>query len=1131
MDLDRKTATGGGVRAAILFAAFAITIGALGFWSFNHQFDTILDNRRNELRAVAQLKIGEITAWRAERLGDISIATSGPSRQALLRVLRGDKGTIRETLEYWRGLCDVYKYDNVLLFSVDGRLRLSLERAELSEQHPGVQDHVRRVAAEKKAIFGDFFPCSSSDRIHLDLAAPVLDDDGSSAGVFVLRSNPQAYLFPLIQSWPTPSETAETLLVRRDGQNAVFLNTLRHSQSPPLALRIPLSDMNIPAVRVISEGRPVSMQGLDYRGVEVLAETRPVPDTPWFMVAKVDMAEVAAQARSSRVFVSIVTSLGIACGALLLLTLMQHRERRTLQSLYKSERLLTQSRTLLAASSDGAFVVEPATGRLLDINDTACRLLGFDRETLLARSLGDLDSGLRDGWEEMVQTVREKGRPPFETNFGKSDGASLQVEVGMRYVTSEHGDYIVATARDIAGRKRQERIERQRMVRAQALVRLFEQADGPVRDIIATAVEALVEVTESRLGFLGFVSADETLLTTHLWSEQAMNSCAIDSKPVEFSIPTGGLWTASIREKRPVTVNDYGRPHPLKRGCPHGHVELTRFLSVPLIRNGRAVLVAGLANKTEDYTAQDEIETVLFLEGIWGVLTRKQAEESLMVSEERWRRTVEMAPFPIIVHAEDGEVLSVNRAWTNLSGYALADIPTIQDWTLAAYGFEAQDVRAIIDELYKSPEPTREGEFAIRTADGQTRVWDFESAPLRRMEDGRRTVISMAHDITDLKDALTRLEHSHENLENLLNNLDAVVYVADMETNELLFMNAFGSESLGKRSPDMKCYEAIVEGQVRPCPFCTNHLLLDAEGKPAGIHRWEFQNSRTKRWYDCRDQAIRWWDGRLVRLEIAFDITMRKEHEEELKSLAEELLRSNRELEQFAYVASHDLQEPLRMVSSYTQLLAARYGDRLDQDAREFIDYAVDGANRMQRLIQDLLAFSRVTTRGGLLEDVDTHMVLAEALKNLHASIREAGAVVSTGELPVVTGDHQQLVMLFQNLVSNALKFRDPGRRTNIRIEAAQTPGQEGFCTFTVSDNGIGIEEKFFDRIFVIFQRLHGRQEYPGTGIGLALCKRVVERHGGRIWLESTFGTGTTFFFTLPIPKKPKEIFHEKHEV
>lgn len=247
----------------------------------------------------------------------------------------------------------------------------------------------------------------------------------------------------------------------------------------------------------------------------------------------------------------------------------------------------------------------------------------------------------------------------------------------------------------------------------------------------------------------------------------------------------------------------------------------------------------------------------------------------------------------------------------------------------------------------------------------------------------------------------------------------------------------------------------------------------------------------------------------------ARDVTRLKQAEQELRRANQELSRSNQELEQFAYVASHDLQEPLRMVSSYTQLLARRYGNHLDQDAREFIGYAVDGANRMQRLIQDLLAYSRVVTRGRAPEAVDAHEALGEAVKNLQAAIQETGALVTNGELPRVAADPGQLMQLFQNLVGNAIKFHQPGQPPRVHVAAERSDATPDAWTFLVRDNGIGIEAKYFDRLFVIFQRLHSRHEYPGTGIGLALCKRIVERHGGRVWVESAPGQGSTFFFTL----------------
>lgn len=232
----------------------------------------------------------------------------------------------------------------------------------------------------------------------------------------------------------------------------------------------------------------------------------------------------------------------------------------------------------------------------------------------------------------------------------------------------------------------------------------------------------------------------------------------------------------------------------------------------------------------------------------------------------------------------------------------------------------------------------------------------------------------------------------------------------------------------------------------------------------------------------------------------------------ELEAANRELERSNAELQQFAYVASHDLQEPLRMVTSYVQLIERRYKDRLDAAANDFIHFAVDGALRMQRLINDLLEFSRVGTQGSPFEPLDASQVVRQALGNLQSVVEASEAEIVCDPLPQVHGDAGQLVRLFQNLIGNAVKFRRR-ERPQVHISAEC---RDHHWLFAVRDNGIGIEAKYADRLFVIFQRLHSRAEYPGTGIGLAMCKRIVERHGGRIWFESQPGQGSTFQFTLP---------------
>jgi len=231
-----------------------------------------------------------------------------------------------------------------------------------------------------------------------------------------------------------------------------------------------------------------------------------------------------------------------------------------------------------------------------------------------------------------------------------------------------------------------------------------------------------------------------------------------------------------------------------------------------------------------------------------------------------------------------------------------------------------------------------------------------------------------------------------------------------------------------------------------------------------------------------------------------------------LNETMSDLIRSNLELEQFAYVASHDLQETLRMVASYVKLLERRYKGKLDSDADEFIGYAVDGVNRMQRMIQDLLRYSRIGTRGNPFKLTDCEAILDQVITHLQVAVDESGAVVTHDPLPSVMADASQLVQLFQNLIDNSIKFcgEEPPR---IHVSAEKKRGE---WVFSVRDNGIGIAPEYFERIFRVFQRLHTVEEYSGTGIGLAICRKVVERHGGRIWVESQPGEGSTFYFMIP---------------
>jgi PAS domain S-box-containing protein len=291
--------------------------------------------------------------------------------------------------------------------------------------------------------------------------------------------------------------------------------------------------------------------------------------------------------------------------------------------------------------------------------------------------------------------------------------------------------------------------------------------------------------------------------------------------------------------------------------------------------------------------------------------------------------------------------------------------------------------------------------------------------------------------------------------------------------------------------------------------------LLEAEKLASGIDSGVFENR-----HRCADGTYRWvrWSAKSVVSDqllycVAFDVTERRAQHDIVDKLVTELQRSNADLGQFAYVASHDLSEPLRMVSSYVQLLAHRYQGQLDADADEFIGYAVDGTARMKALIDDLLAYARAGRVVTLSRPVDCAAVLRDVLTDLSGVVSDRNATMIVGDLPVLISDPGLLGQIFQNLLANALKFVKPGVIPEITVSAERV---DGVWHFSVKDNGIGIAEQHRERIFMMFKRLHGRNEYPGTGIGLALCERVVGRLDGRIWVDSQPGVGSTFHFTVP---------------
>ncbi|MBN2342788.1 MAG: PAS domain S-box protein [Deltaproteobacteria bacterium] len=500
-------------------------------------------------------------------------------------------------------------------------------------------------------------------------------------------------------------------------------------------------------------------------------------------------------------------------------------------------------------------------------------------------------------------------------------------------------------------------------------------------------------------------------------------------------------------------------------------------------------------------------ELVLENERLKVMLAELQGEPCRSGNEARFYQLMRLAAIPMSHVDKEGKILFLNDQFVETFGYNLTDIPTLDDWWQNAYPDEAyrgwvlSTWNQAIQDSIQTGNPIRSEEYRVTCKDGSIR--DVEISGITVGDDFMATL----HDRTPIRQAQKELGISEQKFRTIFDYSTVGKSLTGADGTLLEINQAFAS-MLGYTVKEM---EKISFAKItHPDDVAESKQLV--QDLLAGIA----DTRRIEKRYIHKDGSIVWTlvSTRLLRDSqgnpVYFITSI--DNITPLKEMMAQLEHSNSELEQFAYVASHDLQEPLRMVSSYTQLLAKRYKGKLDSDADDFIQFAVDGANRMQQLIQDLLQFSRVTTRGMPPEPTDTHAVIAEAMKNLEVLITEKKALITTDELPDVKADKGQLVRVFQNLFSNAIKFCEASPPT---IHLSAEPNQH-MWQFCVADNGIGIAPQYFEKIFQVFQHLNSIKDYAGTGIGLAICKRIIERHGGKIWVESEPGKGSRFYFTLP---------------
>jgi PAS domain S-box-containing protein len=735
-------------------------------------------------------------------------------------------------------------------------------------------------------------------------------------------------------------------------------------------------------------------------------------------------------------------------------------------------------RGLLEAAPDAMVVVNQG-GAIVLLNLQAEKQFGYHRDELIGQRLTNIipkgfsERLIADGSRSAAEALAQQIGTGIELSGRRKDGSTFPIEIMLSPLESADGILVTAAIRDISVRKEAEKH--------------LAQMEGRYRGLLEAAPDAMVVVNQA---------GEIVILNVQAEKQFGYRRDELIGQPVKNIIPNGfaeRLISDETRTAAEALAQQIGTGIELSARRKDGSNFPIEIMLSPL----------------------ESADGILVTAAIRNITVRKSAERHLAQMEGRYRGLLEAAPDAMVVVNQAGEIVILNVQAEKQFGYPRDELIGQPVKNIIPNGFAE---RLISDETRTAAEALAQQigtgiELSARRKDGSGFPIELMLSPL---ESGEGILVTAAiRDISARKEAERHLAKMEGRYRGLLEAAPDSMLLVN-QAGQIVLLNLQAERQFGYARDDLVGQpvkniipEAVAERLIE------NALksFLDAPGQKTsvGVELSARRKDDSEFPIEITLSPLESSDGMLVTMALR-DITARRKAEALLLLTVRELNRSNEELGQFAYLASHDLQEPLRMVASYTQLLAKRYKGQLDSDADEFIAFAVDGANRMQRLIQDLLIYSRVGTKGKDLETTSSESALKQGLSNLQGAIDESHAVVTHDPLPNVLADEGQLTQLFQNLIGNAIKYQNPGTPL-VHVSAAASGG--GKWLFSVKDNGLGIEPMYFAKIFGMFQRLHKREEFAGTGIGLAICKKIIERHGGIISVESKIGAGSTFRFSL----------------
>ncbi|MDP3359374.1 MAG: PAS domain S-box protein [Lutibacter sp.] len=1235
------------ITNSLRFLLLAAIIGSVlvvgGYFYYKYSAKAIQAEKENGLKAIAGLKIDQLVQWHNERTNNAEalsfsqLFTNGVEKWLQDKSNKENEQIIAEALSLSQ---KEHEYENVSVFSTSGDLLLSVG-SKLEKIDDTTSKMVVKAAKTDKIYYSDFYYCKVHNEIHYDIVAPIKNEKNIIIAILVFRIDPTQYIYPLIQSWPTPSKSAETLLFKKDGDSVLYLNDLRHQNNTALKLRLPLTQKDLPTAQAIL-GKTGIIAGKDYRGVDVISYLSPVPETEWFIAAKVDKKEIFAELYFRGIIVSIVIALLILSLTLGLIWIYQFRQKSLYKSLWQVQE---EFRTTLYSIGDGVISTD-LSGRVKNMNDAAEKLTGWKEtdaigkdSTIVFKIINEeTRSKVENPVKKVLRGIKFVGLANHTLLISK-DGTETPIADSGAPIKNEQGEIIGAVL--IFRDQTEERLQ-QNLLEVRLKLHEFSSSHS-LNEILTKTLDEVEVLTKSKIGFYHFVLPDQLTLQLQAWSTKTEKEfCKADGKGLHYNVSEAGVWTDCIHQKKPVIHNDYASlPH--KKGMPEGHAQVTRELVVPILRNDKIVAVLGVGNKPDDYTEKD-IEIVAFIADVaWEIAQKKLKDEEIEESNRKFYTMINNLNGVVYrcANEKDRPMEYLSNSIFSLSGYPPSDFINnkIRNYKSIIHAADQEMVWDEIQTAIKQKLPYTL-EYRVHTAFGKEK-WVVERGLGVFVDDKLSALEGYINDITERKLAEETLRKSEENLSVTLNSIGDGVITTDRDglvvgmnpvaeklcgceqaaaagkplTDVFKIVNASSRETvvnpvkmvlekgqivglanhtvliskneteyqIADSAAPIKNKEGDIIGVVlvfsditekyaaemalreseefsrfllQTIPFGMDIvdengiILFQSEslkkhfsGEAIGNKCWELYRDDKTQCLDCPiNESIEVgttkviesapvfggkifeiiytgmvFAGKKALLEIFIDITERKQAEIELTFAKEQAQKSDRLKSAFLANMSHEIRTPMNGILGFSELL--KEPELTTEKQQKYISIIEKSGARMLNIINDIVDISKI--EAGLMKVEMRESNINEQIEYIYTFFKpemEAKGIqfsckntLSVKEANIIT-DREKVYAILTNLVKNAIKYTEQGTITF----GYEIKGK--FLEFFVKDTGMGIPKDRQDAIFERFIQadIFDKMALQGAGLGLSISKAYIEMLGGKIWVDSEEGKGSTFYFTLP---------------